>query len=56
LLLGGLGARLSRFEATAHGLFYQPNAWLVSALALLVAARVIAGLVQAWRSVASGAA
>lgn len=55
LLLGVLGARLSRFESTPAGLFYQPNAWLVWALALLVVARVSAAVIQTWRGVSSGA-
>ncbi len=56
LLLGGLGIALSRFEATPHGLFYQPNLWLVLGLTLLVLARIAAGAVQGWRSLGQGGA
>ncbi|MFC7520214.1 DUF1453 family protein [Xanthomonas populi] len=50
LALGVLALRLTRFERTQQGLFYRPNLWLVLALTGLVVVRVIAGLVQGWRS------
>ncbi len=56
LVLGVLGMALSRFETTAKGLFYQPNVWLVLALTGLVVVRIVAGLVQGWRSLGQGAA
>jgi len=49
LLLGAAGHALTRFEATPAGLYYRSNAWLVSALALLVGVRLVAGLVQTVR-------
>jgi energy-converting hydrogenase Eha subunit A len=39
-LLGYLGNRLTRFEHTAEGLFYTPNAHLGIALSLLLFARI----------------
>ncbi|KAB7765883.1 membrane protein [Xanthomonas maliensis] len=51
LALGVLGLHLTRFERTAQGLFYRSNLWLVASLALLVVVRVLAGLLQGWRSV-----
>ncbi|WIX06214.1 DUF1453 domain-containing protein [Xanthomonas oryzae] len=50
LALGVLALRLTRFERTTQGLFYRPNLWLVLALTALVVVRVIAGMVQGWRS------
>lgn len=50
LALGLLALRLTRFERTQQGLFYRPNLWLVLALTALVVVRVIAGMVQGWRS------
>ena len=49
VLLGALGHALTRFEATPEGLYYQSNRWLVLGLTLLVAVRVAAGVVQAFR-------
>jgi hypothetical protein len=49
LLLGAFGHAITRFEATPQGLYYQSNRWLVLALTLLVAARIVAGIVQATR-------
>ncbi|MCC4602147.1 DUF1453 domain-containing protein [Xanthomonas melonis] len=56
LVLGVLALRLTRFERTPQGLFYRPNLWLALALAALVVARVIAGMVQGWRSTWQGVA
>ncbi|MBN6150438.1 DUF1453 domain-containing protein [Xanthomonas sp. AmX2] len=50
LLLGWLGIASSRFEPTPQGLYYTPNLWLVLALTLMVVARIVAGLVQGWRT------
>lgn len=47
--LGGLGLLLGRFERTPQGLFYTPNAWLILALTLIVAARIAMGFVELWR-------
>ncbi|MDQ2927588.1 MAG: DUF1453 family protein [Pseudomonadota bacterium] len=38
--LGFVGLRLTRFEATAEGLFYTPNAYLGVALSVLLIARL----------------
>ncbi|RRJ40827.1 DUF1453 domain-containing protein [Xanthomonas vasicola pv. musacearum] len=56
LALGALALRLTRFERTPQGLFYRPNLWLVVALTALVVVRVIAGMVQGWRSAWQGVA
>jgi hypothetical protein len=45
-LLAVYGLRLTRFERTAEGLFYTPNAYLGIALSLLLFGRVIYRLVQ----------
>ena len=49
LLTGLLGLALARFEYVPQGLFYTPDAWLVLALTLLVAARVAMSAVELWR-------
>lgn len=46
LVTGLVGTWLTRFEHTPQGLAYTPPAWLVLALALLVAARLLLGLWQ----------
>lgn len=46
--VGVLGLRLDRFESTPEGLFRTPNRWLLVALSLLLAARVVMGLWLAW--------
>ena len=46
---GGVGLLLSRFERTPQGLFYTPNAWLILALTVIVAARIGMGFVELWR-------
>ena len=55
VLAGGLLAiaslRLTRFETDAGGFFYTPNRWLVLALTIAVAARLVAGVWMAWRRV-----
>lgn len=47
--LGGVGLLLSRFERTPQGLFFTPNAWLILALTIIVAARIAMGFVELWR-------
>jgi len=49
LPVGVLGLALGRFERTPQGLFYTPNAWLILALTVLVAARIVMGFVELWR-------
>lgn len=44
VVVGLLGARLDRFEATDRGLYRTPNRWLVLALATLLALRILLGL------------
>ena len=50
LLIGSLlavyGLRLTRFERTAQGLFYIPNAYLGSALSLLLVGRILYRLAE----------
>ena len=55
-LLGALGLRLTRWEATVRTLHYTPNRWLVLAISLVVAARVLYGLWRSWDVVQAGAA
>lgn len=43
-----LGLWLTRFEAGASHLHYTPNPWIVLALTMLVALRVLLGAWQAW--------
>jgi hypothetical protein len=49
-LLGVFGLLLSRWEPAAHGLEYTPNRWLVLALTLIVASRVIYGIWRGWHA------
>lgn len=48
-LVGALGLTVDRFEWTSRGMFRTPNRWLVLALALLVAGRIVLGFWLAWR-------
>lgn len=48
LATGGLGWALTRVEHRPGAVWYTPNRWLVLALTLVVVARVIAGIWQAW--------
>jgi len=45
-LLAAYGLRLTRFERTAQGLFYTPNAYLGSALSLLLVGRILYRLAE----------
>jgi hypothetical protein len=45
-LLAVYGLRLTSFERTAQGLFYTPNAYLGSALSLLLIGRILYRLVE----------
>ncbi|MEL1265362.1 DUF1453 domain-containing protein [Pseudoxanthomonas putridarboris] len=45
-LLGIVGVWLTRWEVAPQGVFYQPNAWLVLALLVVVAARIALGFFQ----------
>lgn len=54
-LLGILSLWLTRFERDGQALWYTPNRWLVLALTILVAMRILAGLWVGWRHLASHA-
>lgn len=54
LLLGVLGHAFTRFESGPQALFYTPNSWLVLALTLMIAMRLVAGLVQGWQAWVNG--
>ena len=47
IALGALGLALTRFEHDAAGFHFTPNRWVVLALIVVVAARIVAGLVLA---------
>lgn len=49
LALGIIALWLSRFERLPDGLYYRPKVWLVLALTLLVAGRVVVSFVQIYR-------
>jgi hypothetical protein len=49
-LLGLLGIRLTRWEATPHTLHYTPNRWLVLAITVAIAARICFGFWRAWQA------
>jgi hypothetical protein len=50
VLLGLLGVWASRWEATPRSLHYTPNRWLVLAVMLVVAARLLYGFWRAWHA------
>ena len=52
--LGLVGLMLTRWEATAAGLHYTPNRWLVLVVTFLVAARVLYGFWRSWTVAESG--
>jgi hypothetical protein len=53
-ILGLLGLAASRWEVSPRGLYYTPNRWLVLALTLLVAGRIVYGFWRAWASWRAG--
>jgi hypothetical protein len=53
--LGVVGLWLSRWEASPDSLHYTPNRWLVLAITLVVAARVVYGMWRGWNSWGSSA-
>ena len=53
-LLGVVGLWLSRWEATPRSLHYTPNRWLVLAISLVVASRVLYGFWRGWMTVRAG--
>ena len=59
VVVGIVGLWLTPFQAEPAGLYYAPNRWLVLALTLLVATRIVYGLwhaAQLWRGGAGHAA
>jgi hypothetical protein len=52
-VLGAIGLTLSRWEATPRSLHYTPNRWLVLAITLVVAARIVYGFWRGWMSLHS---
>ena len=50
LLLGLAGLWLTRWEATPGSLHYTPNRWLVLAVTLVVAVRVVYGFWRGWEA------
>jgi hypothetical protein len=49
-VLGLAGLALSRWETTTRGLHYTPSRWLVLAMILIVASRMVYGLLRAWHA------
>jgi hypothetical protein len=54
-VLGAAGLRLTRWEASPGALHYTPNRWLVLAITLVVAARLVYGFIRAWSTWRAGA-
>ncbi len=52
-LLGIVSLWLTRFERDGQTLWYTPNRWLMLALTIMVAMRILAGLWAGWRHLAS---
>jgi len=50
LVLGLAGLWLTRWESTARSLHYTPNRWLVLAVTLVVAVRVVYGFWRGWEA------
>jgi hypothetical protein len=50
LTLGLAGLWLTRWEATPRSLHYTPNRWLVLAVTLVVAVRVVYGFWRGWQA------
>jgi hypothetical protein len=48
--VGIVGLWLTRFERDAEGFHYTPNRWLVLALTIVVAARLVLGLAATWNA------
>jgi hypothetical protein len=51
IAIGVTSLCLTRFEPGPEGLHYTPNRWVVLGLTILVALRLLAGWLGAWRSV-----
>jgi hypothetical protein len=48
-IVGVVGLALTKWENTGRGLHYTPNRWLVLALTVIVATRLLYGLWRAWQ-------
>jgi len=55
MLLGIISLWITRFERDGNTLWYTPNRWLMLALTIMVALRILAGLWMSWRHLASHA-
>jgi hypothetical protein len=53
-LLGLVGLALTRWEPTPRALYYTPNRWLVLAITLVVAVRVLYGFWRSWHAWRAG--
>ena len=49
-ILGALGLGLTRWESAPGSLHYTPNRWLVLAITVVVAARIVYGFWRAWHA------
>ena len=49
-LLGVLGVALTRVERAPEAIYFTTNRWLVLGLTLVVAARIVVGLLRAWQA------
>jgi len=49
-VVGLLGVGLTRVERGSQADYFTPNRWLVLALTLVVAARIVVGLLRAWQA------
>jgi hypothetical protein len=52
--LGALGLGLTRWESAKGFIYYTPNRWLVLAITLVVAARIVYGFWRGWHSWRAG--
>jgi hypothetical protein len=50
LVLGFLGLRLTRWEATSQSLYYTPNRWLVLAITVGISLRLAFGFWRMWKA------
>lgn len=53
--VGIVGLWLTRFEHDERGYYYTPNRWLVLALTVLLAVRIVVGVAAGWGHVGAGA-
>ena len=50
IVLGLVGIWLSRWEMNGRNLYYTPSRWLVLAMILIVASRMVYGFLRAWHA------